>query len=355
MSEEKTEGEVVDLQRKSRFFAIRWVVLLWLAVDFFIRWQEGQAILWVAAVLAVVYLGSQIVTALLPSRFFEGLKFCYIMFLFDLSFILLSLWVMNQVQSFLLAAIFLSIFIAAVAQKFWYTCLTSVVVAGVYLACKIYTPQGFDYVKPQDLLELPFILILSLHSSILVQETQVEIVRRKTLEASKGALTNKLKKTSEDMQAMSQFFESVLGAIPVALVMMDSNFRVRYFNKDAEAVFGTKRRDILDREIKDVEVLEPLLPALRDGLDLPVEPFDLNIKSDKAVFSWLRVRVFPVKNQFGNILGSLGVIFVMSEDGPEMPVPLTHEVLPPRVTHQANAVISAIKDQLEKKKNLPNN
>ena len=245
------------------FLRLRWMLCLWIAASVAVHWGRGEAD-WAGAGLVAAFLLTQLALWRLSPRFMAGMQFYTIVFMLDLAFIVLAVLLTDQVSPGLLSALFLSIFITALVRRMSLALLVSGVAMLVYLAFKVQGPDGFAFPDLRQLLDLPVIMLASLHASIVLGESVFHEDISEALDADNQTLSRKLSSAATELKARVRFINSAFDAVPVPALVVDGDGLLRGFNTRAEELFGTRRTALLDRTLKDLRLLEPLRQALRE-------------------------------------------------------------------------------------------
>lgn len=244
------------------FLRLRWFLGLWLGVNVAVHWGHGwtdQA----GAGLLGVFLASQGVLWKMPAHWLKGLQLHTAIFLLDLFFSITALLLTDQASPPLLATLFLTIFICALVKRVSLGALVGVVATGLYAAFKMQGPDGFQLKDPRDLLDVPFIVLSSIHTAIIVSEATFRQDVTEALDADNQTLSKKLGSAATELKARIRFINGAFDAVPAPALVVDGDGVLRSFNTRAEELFTAKRMAVLDRPIKDIGFLEPLRQLLR--------------------------------------------------------------------------------------------
>jgi PAS domain-containing protein len=293
---------------KTVFVHIRWGVFFWVAADLWWHWQMGQMGTAWAVGLLLCYLTSQVGLILLPLSAFEELWPATAIFLFDLTYLMGAMWQTGQADGPLVLACSLAVFAAALTHKVLRSFLGAVMAATVWLGLQMYTIQGFDVIKPEQALVLPLIFLLALLMGATSEMAQDEIIERRSLEASHDILSGRLKKDVQELAVAYQFGTGLLDALPLAVMVMDNQGVIRFFNQESEAILDLKRRKVMDKPMADEPLLVPFREAMaaarRHGVYLEALSF-ANASGENFCMGF---RAVPVMGSLGETLGSIGLL-----------------------------------------------
>ena len=293
---------------KSVFLHMRWGVLAWLVADLWWHWQLGAISSPWALGLGLGYLASQVGLVILPVTAFDELWPATAIFLFDLTYLLAALWRTGQADGPLVLACSLAVFVAALTHRVLRSFLGAMMAALVWLGLQLYTPQGFDVVKPEQALVLPLIFLLALLMGAVSEMAQDEIVQLRSLEVIHDILSGKLKQDVQELTVAYQFGTGLLDALPLAVMVMDVHGVIRFFNHEAEAILRIKRRQVLDKPLASELLLVPFKEAMSAAQRRVVHLEALSFVNSAGEGFCMGFRALPVKGGLGDNLGSLGML-----------------------------------------------
>ena len=246
----RVQEDVLAQGRKSKFVHFRWLLFIWLgavaAIHAGTKTELGAPIY----VLFGAFVLSQAFLWALPLRYYEGLNVLNAIFLLDMNFVLLGFAISHQLQSELMLTLFLGTFMAALTKTLGQAVATTLVVISVYLSIKLRTPEGFNFNQPEQLLQLPFLFISCVHSSLLAQEASGELSARRTLEGDKHRLSRHMNSTFAEIAHYCKDMSALVDALPFGAIMLDAEGKVRVCNDIAEEVLGMDAGSILDGRLE---------------------------------------------------------------------------------------------------------
>jgi PAS domain-containing protein len=247
------------------FLRLRWLLFSWIVVDVGSHYSVDTAVLVTGGVLIAVFAATQFALYKLPARFLKGLKLYNLVFLLDLNFALLTLILMGHISMHLLIVLFLTIFITALAQRVSLALVISTVIIAIYLGFRLQSKQGFNFENALDLMDLPFIFIMGLHSAVIVGEAQFHTEVGEALETDNQSLAKKLGMTAKELKQRGQILVGAFDAVPAAALVIDNQGLIRVFNQRAEQLFQIRRGGVIDKPVKEVQFLEPMRLILREA------------------------------------------------------------------------------------------
>ncbi|HXB96648.1 MAG TPA: PAS domain-containing protein [bacterium] len=313
------QADVLESLRKRRSLLLnfRWLLFLWLAATQAVYNSQADSAGYATLLPLGLTLASQLVLWRLPLRQMEGLKVYYAVFVFDLMVILMNLQVAGHLHQELVIAFFLGIFCAALTRRVGGSFVAALALGAAYTAYRV-RAGGASWDSGQ-LLDLPFLVIASIHSGLVAQEAENETAARHRLLADNGALTRKLRNNFFESFRFNQDIKALLDTLPFAMVMLDKSKGVRFFNAGAELVFGIRRKNVLGSLLAQA----PELASLNEAVTRQEE-------NAEGGFEWVDVR--PKEGDPMRMI--LGSYFVAPEDGAPVGTLL---ILMPFPYHQAMA------------------
>lgn len=251
-------------QRKRRTLLLhfRWLLFLWLSATLAVQDGGLDRAGWLGWAPLGLMLLSQLTLWQLPPRHMDGLKVYYSVFLFDLMLILLNLQAARQLDQPLAIAFFLGIFVAALTHRVGAAFLASLALAAAYLGVKSRAVGGLAALDQRQWLDLPFLLIATLHSGLVAQEAETDTRSRRKLVAENGALSHRLKSAFFESSRFNHDIKALLDTLPFGVVMLDQSGGVRLFNATAELFFGLNRKCVLGSLLGQVPELACLQAAM---------------------------------------------------------------------------------------------
>ena len=246
------------------FLRLRWFLGAVLLLTVALHWGRGW-LDYAGAGLIGLFLVSQLVLWRLPAHWFKGLQLHTAIFLLDLFFTMAALLVSDQASPLLLVMLFLTIFISALVKRVSLGALVGGVATLIYVGFKLQGPDGFQLTDYRQLLDVPFILLSSLHTAIVISEATFHQDITEALDADNQTLSKKLGSAATELKNRVRFINSAFDAVPAPALVVDGEGLVRSFNTRAEELFGVRRVAVLDKPLKDVGFLEPLRQLLRSA------------------------------------------------------------------------------------------
>jgi PAS domain-containing protein len=315
------QNEALEALRKRRGLLLnfRWLLFLWLAATQVVYNSQADVAGYATLLPLGLALASQLVLWRLPLRQMEGLKVYYAVFIFDLMVILMNLEMAGRLRQDLAIAFFAGIFVAALVRRVGGAFAAALALGAAYIAVRNHAAGGLALSDAGQLLDLPFLVIASIHSGLVAQEAETETDTRQRLLADNGALARKLKNSFFESYRFNQDIKALLDTLPFAMVMLDRSKGVRFFNAGAELVFGIRRKNVLGSLLAQA----PELAALSQAVERQEQ-------SPDGGFEWVDVR--PQDGDPMRMI--LGSYFVAPEDGAPVGTLL---ILMPFPFHQAMA------------------
>jgi PAS domain-containing protein len=209
---------------------------------------------------------SNFVFIFLPDRMYEGLKLHYIIFMLDIILIALGAYWLAGLTFAMLMVIFLTIFISAISQSVGLSLVIALVSILLYIFMKVNGVEGglTDFFREKEIMNLPFIFVVALHSSYLAETAGEDVREKKKLQNANTELSKKMKQSGDELENIISFTARVYDAFREGVIITDNTGFIRAFNKSAELIFAVRRNKILNVNFRDMEVLAPISPALNE-------------------------------------------------------------------------------------------
>jgi signal transduction histidine kinase len=212
--------------RRRLVLNFRWLLTLWLGSTIIVQLERTHGVSVLSLYLFGLICLSQAAAWKLPIHYFENLGIFYTIFLFDLFLILLNLLATDQLKRDLVIVLFLSILIAGLTRRIGAAFLSSLVLCVVYVSLKSDTAEGFNFQRSDQLLNLPFLLIASIHSGLVAHEAEAE-----------------QKEAESKIRQLNAFHNSVLEQIPLGIGVVRDN--VILWANEAFALLAAKPLETL--------------------------------------------------------------------------------------------------------------
>jgi PAS domain-containing protein len=246
---------------------------------------------------------SNFIFMMIPKKAFAGVKMHYIVFLADMAFITSGAALFTGLDSRFIMVIFLAVFISAIGQSVSLSFFSAVVVNVVYVFYSLGS-SAEGVISEQVLLNLPFIFIVSLHSSYIAEKANADAAARRMLIKQNELLSKRVTSRAKQMIDMLEFMEEFGDAFRDAVIVLDVDGNVKLFNLAAEKILGIQKGKAINAAVKD---LAPLAGARDLVMSLKFEnkeAYDTVIAAGKEGKSCLAA-VNHIKNRDGENVGML--------------------------------------------------
>ncbi len=207
---------------------------------------------------------SNIILIYLPHNYFKNIKFHYVIFLMDIAFIVIGITLFNQADIPFLIAVFLALFMSALSKSSGLSLLIAVIVNIIYIYLKTGSHLTFEILNESFLLNLPFIFIVSLHSTYLAEKVEEEVKEKMQLEKINKFLFNKKKIIGEEYSGFSDFISALLDSINSGILFLDENGIIRVFSKKCEEIFNIKENQVIDKPLNESKLPEEIVHKILD-------------------------------------------------------------------------------------------
>ncbi|MFP4466197.1 MAG: hypothetical protein ACLFP1_04025 [Candidatus Goldiibacteriota bacterium] len=293
----------MDLSIKKQINYIRSVLSLSILVIVFYNYNiilENPA---AAAVYIGIVAASNVFFLFLKPEKFLNLKMHYLIFITDLSLIILCVHIFTVVKIDFVIAIFLTVFISALASSVKLSIATAVVVNTIYLYIVFLNRAGAEnFLESQAILNIPFIFIVALHSSFLAEQAALEVRQKISLEKMNTFLKKEIKGKDKEISAVQKFTEELCDSFAGAVIILNIKGFVKIFNDTAEKTLNIKASRVLEKSLSEI----PIGAELKDIILKPVYGDEEIIKDNIMINEERRrIDVTFVKDKEGKKTGIL--------------------------------------------------
>lgn len=263
--------------------------------------SSGYIIFYIAIVII-----SNVFFIMLPDKMYEGMKLHYIIFILDIILVCFGAYWLGGVSFKMLMVIFLAVFMAALSQSVGMSLLIAAVTTAVYVIISFTGREtGFaGLFQEREILNIPFIFVVSLHASFLAEKANQELEEKKKVKQAYGELAEQFEDFRGDTRAVHEFHSRVYDSLKQAVIVTDASGAVKIFNSRAEELFGIRRGKAVNLSVNHLEELaEPA--KLLNELILKKQPSDNKEISvtESGTIKKLRANTGRVKDREGNIIG----------------------------------------------------
>ena len=191
----------------------------------------------------------------IPASNYTGVRLHYLIFMMDISFIVISSHIYSQLDIQFVLAVFLTIFMAALSQSVKLSILIALVVNAVYLYLRyISGGEGYNLFSEKTLLNIPFIFIVALHSSYLAEKANVELKEKEELEKEKNYLNGEILMKTTELGLVKEFARDLCGSFNEAVVIFDVSGNLRLINEKAYKTLGMKNAGAFNTPFSALEI-----------------------------------------------------------------------------------------------------
>lgn len=284
-----------------------------LSLSLILAWIYSFDIVFEKFFFAVIFIFlliiSNIIFIFLPAKFYVGIRINYIIFIVDMAFIIIGsqLFTVNDLR--FIVCVFLSIFISALSQSVNMSLFIAIVVNALYffLSTEFAGAQAIPY--EIILLNLPFIFIVSVHSSFIAEKANLEVLKRKEVERMNELLTKGVIVKSRKLSDVLDFLDDLSESFLEALVVLDIEGVVTIFNSVAEKMFNIPKNKAVNSPLKD-------LPGLSAAKDIIMKlKFEDVITKDELIdvgYGGQDIKVYATATYITNKEGSkIGILLML--------------------------------------------
>jgi PAS domain S-box-containing protein len=236
-----------DDQRRI-ILTFRWIQILIITI-FLSTGREGVALGSPGYSLALFFFLTNIILLILPIELFKKSWLTIAIFLLDVSFISIAIFLYGDVSTDFFLVYLITIFMAAVGHDFKGSLFTAAIAGGVY--AWIGFEKGLHFYDTNFLIRISFLLLIAFFTGYLAQQARIQKSKREKIEKTQRDLQLRLEKanTSEELAyekilAMYEFNENLLELVEQGVMVVDLSGKIVIFNRYVEKLTGFKAQDM---------------------------------------------------------------------------------------------------------------
>ncbi len=300
-------------QRKKNITYIRAVITLIITLlalyNIFMILESRQYIL----IYILVLIASNIFFSALPAEKYDGMKLLYVLFIMDIIFLALGAYWLAYLDFKFFMVMFLTIFIAALAQSAGKSIAVALVVNIIYIYMKVTAGGGIGaMIEENSILNIPFLFVVALYGSYLSEKANEEIEEKRKLESSADILRKEIYNKGAALEQIAVFSEKVYDAFRQGIIITDKDGLVKTFNKSCEYIFVTKKNKTINVSYRGLpflgEVRKCIASLQADGRPAVDREITINISgTDKR----LLVNTGFIRDSENNPMGILCTVEIL--------------------------------------------
>ncbi len=206
---------------------------------------------------------SNVVFLLLPARMYKGIRLHYLVFLLDISFLVIASFIFTHMDLVFIVLVFLTVFMSALSQSVALSLIIALVVNSLYIfMISQQGAAGNNFWDDKALLNIPFIFIVALHSSYLAEKANDLILDRKNLEKINRVLTKKVMSRRQENTGLIMFTEALLNGFKFGVLMLDPEGMVQIVNSAAGTMLGLAPAKTVGMAVKDISIPNEVKDAI---------------------------------------------------------------------------------------------
>ncbi len=217
-------------------------------------------------IIALIYLVSNLIFYRLPENLFKKPIVSFLIFLFDLVIITLSIYLTEGVETDFYLIYFLAIFISSVGQTVGGS-LPIAVVASIFYAWLLHRAQpDISLLDSKFLIRIPFLFIISLISSYWSESTRKELKEKEELEKFNRELKKEVERIAAKEIELRQYNEKIIASVGSGILATRSDGIITTLNPEAERAFGFGSEEMSGYSIKDLPGLRTLWDKMEKSM-----------------------------------------------------------------------------------------
>jgi PAS domain S-box-containing protein len=270
MSDNKFNGKAVrtflrgaqeNLDQKQIVLIFRWLLILVVVALMFSR-EEGVASPGKSILLTVFFVITNLALSFVPRRFFGELILTGPMLVVDSGFVTAAIYVSGNLSGDLYLLYFLTIFLAALSRDVKISVLSSVVVILFYGGISSWQIGSNQFLTTYFLVRIPFFLLSAVFSGFLASQVRVKEKQAEEFSLFNIRLRKDLdealeteEKTREELWALYQHNENVLGSLNTGVLVVGAHQIVTTFNAEATRITGLLKDSVVGKPLSKLPEL----------------------------------------------------------------------------------------------------
>jgi two-component system response regulator (stage 0 sporulation protein F) len=240
---------------KRTILTFRWIQILIITILISVG-REGVSLGSPGYSLALFFFLTNIILLMLPREYFEKPWLTMAIFLLDVSFISLAIFLSGGVSTDFFIIYLLTIFMAAIGHDFKGSLFIAAIAGGVY--AWIGFEKGLLFYETNFLIRISFLFLIAFFTGFLAQQARIQKHEKENIEKIQRDLQLRLEKANkseelanEKILAMYEFNENLLESMEQGVMVVDLSGKIVIFNRYAEKLTGFKTQDMCGTSLNE--------------------------------------------------------------------------------------------------------
>ncbi len=216
--------------------------------------------------VALIYFIISLIFSRLPDKIISRPWFSFLSFLFDIIIISLAIYLTEGVQTDFYLIYFLAIFISSVSQSVNGSIFTAVVASVIYAWLIHREYPDISFLDSRFLIRIPFLFVISLVSSYWAESTRRELRKKEELEKFNIELKKEVERITAREVELRLYNERIINSVASGIMVVKKDGVITTLNPEAERVFGYKKEELLEFNIKSISGTENLWQKIEQAI-----------------------------------------------------------------------------------------
>lgn len=217
-------------------------------------------------IIALIYFIINIIVSRVSEKIVSKPWFSFSTFLFDIIIISLAIYLTEGVETDFYLIYFLAIFISSVSQTVNGSIPVAIVASIIYAWLVHRTYPEISFLDSRFLIRIPFLFIISLVSSYWAESTRKELRKKEELERFNIELKKEVERVTAQEIELRLYNERIINSVASGIMAVKSDGLITTVNPEAERVFGYKKDQLIEYNIKSLEEIDPLWQKMKQAM-----------------------------------------------------------------------------------------
>ncbi len=258
--------------------------------------------------IALIYFILSLLFSRIPEKIINRPWFSFLSFLFDIIIISLAIYLTEGVQTDFYLIYFLAIFISSVSQSVNGSIFIAIVASVVYAWLIHREYPDISFLDSRFLIRIPFLFIISLVSSYWAESTRKELRKKEELERFNIELKKEVERVTAREVELRLYNERIINSVASGIMVVRKDGIITTVNPEAERVFGYKKEELVESNIKSIAGIEQLWlkieKAMTEGKPIIRDEVEILNKGQERIPIGFNITLFetPEKGVSGCVL-----------------------------------------------------
>ena len=265
--------------------------------------------LFACSIMGMIFMGS---------RWFENKTILSTLFVADILFITVGLYLSGIQETDLFLIFFTTVFISALSHDVKSVFSVAIVACALYVFLQYKTTGEFIASDTASLIRFPFLFLAAAMSGFLAMETEKHEGEKKKMEemnvilaGQADASIQKMTEINRKLKSLLEYHHCVLASIKSGLIVVQNDGKVRTFNSGARQITGCVEAEMAEKHLGEFpENLQPVADALQrtllEGKTYVQDHLEIKTARNESVPVTLETSVLKAGN--GEVVGAIATL-----------------------------------------------